>query len=727
MPPVPQNSAAPPVPPPDVTGLRTRPASESTFQTVRRNLTPELDTSRSALGPGHQFDFGTASPQQEGEQQYRENLGSPLERAYGHAKRMIAEHEQHLSEKTLAPFRTGLDRMAEDLGSAASSGHTKSGGQLNPVTRGLVGAASAALRMVPVGKDVRETAAMSVVPPELGPEAKALSKEIKAGRAAETAAQKSPFRIAAETPEKHAEFHEAVKNTEGAQLHDKGLTLDVARQQKPEQAGERAIRSGVFFLPEKKSPYQRYYTTGRQGYGGSQRIEGRTTFENPIIAKGASGGKVPERAYDAINGKDAYDEMRQDVLDATTHSFGYGAKDPKVLTQRVADVLEKHGGNPDLAEEIVRVSKEGNTLPYAVQEHIVAASVRQAGHDGIIGYSKVKGQHRLSEVFDLRRDKYPISSQLFEASPTSPDLVGIRTREVSPAPVKSKVVSPAKEIPKPPQHEAVGIHSDDLPRRAKYQDVDFSAQDLQDSAKKVTPETIRKDYAGGDKNVSVYQAHIPMEDLPSPKFPEREAGEEGMGDPEEFDRSDYSRPRTGVPIKVAVNKNGSMEILDGNHRAKVWEEQNHEYAPAWVIDRRGPDIKNLSEAEKAEQAAGWDTERGTEVARDLNAKIVGSVGKEGESAHDLDLRIDAKYNHEATAAKLKERGFEWTGSSSVSPKEIKESGKEFGAPGWKRAQHFENPETGQQIDVWHDETETKTSAKEINKKASKALGSKKKE
>jgi len=29
---------------------------------------------------------------------------------------------------------------------------------------------------------------------------------------------------------------------------------------KPEQAGERAIRSGVFFLPEKKSPYQRYYT-----------------------------------------------------------------------------------------------------------------------------------------------------------------------------------------------------------------------------------------------------------------------------------------------------------------------------------------------------------------------------------------------------------------------------------------------------------------------------------
>jgi len=284
------------------------------------------------------------------------------------------------------------------------------------------------LRAVPIGSNVKETAQALIVPPEF-PEGRGLSRELKAGenlaekaapdlaglrtREVSPAPQKSPFRIAAETPEKHAEFQEAIKNTEGAELHDKGLTLDVARQQKPEQAGERAIRTGVFFLPEKKSPYQRYYTTGRQGYGGSQRIEGRTTFENPIIAKGASGGKVPERAYDAIKGKDAYDEMRQDVLDATSHSFGYGAKDPKVLTQRVADVLEKHGGNPELAAEIVRTSKEGNQLAYAIQEHIVAASVRKAGHDGIIGYSKVKGQHRLSEVFDLRRDKYPISSQLF--------------------------------------------------------------------------------------------------------------------------------------------------------------------------------------------------------------------------------------------------------------------------------------------------------------------------
>ena len=543
-----------------------------------------------------------------------------LGQAYEHAKQFLQTHEQHLSEKVLAPFRQGLDNLASDLEAAASSGHTKSGGELNPVTRGLVGATGVALRAVPVGTNLKETAAALIVPPEF-PEGRALSKEIKAGESvAEKAApnleglrtrevspapQKSPFRIAAETPEKHAEFQEAVKNTEGAELHDKGLSLDVVRQQKPDQAGERAIRTGVFFLPEKKSPYQRYYTTGRQGYGGSQRIEGRTTFENPIIAKGASGGKVPERAYDAINGPGAYDEMRQDVLDATTHSFGYGEKDPKVLTQRVADVLEKHGGNPDLAADIVRTSKEGNTLPYAVQEHIVASSVRKAGHDGIIGYSKVKGQHRLSEVFDLRRDKYPISTQLFEASPTSPDLTGIRTREVSPATtVESKVVSPAKEVPKLPQHEPVGIHEDDVPRGSKTPDVDWEEQDLQDSAKTVNEETIAKDYGPKRKGakVSVYKSHIPLEDLPSAKIVEEEEIDPELRNEDWRENYQGLLRSTTPPIKVRVNPKGEMEILDGNHRAQLWEDAGMTHAPAWVIDERGKGIENLSEDERAERA-----------------------------------------------------------------------------------------------------------------------------
>lgn len=146
-------------------------ADESVLQTVKRNITPEVDTSNSAKGPGHEFEQG--SPQAEGEQQYKEKFGSLLEQAYGHAKSFLATHEQHLSEKVLKPFRQGLDNMAEDLQNAAESGTTKSGGQMTPVTRALAAGAGAALKAVPVGSDVKSTAAGLITPPELGTEEKA--------------------------------------------------------------------------------------------------------------------------------------------------------------------------------------------------------------------------------------------------------------------------------------------------------------------------------------------------------------------------------------------------------------------------------------------------------------------------------------------------------------------------------------------------------------------------
>lgn len=187
--------------------------------------------------------------------------------------------------------------------------------------------------------------------------------------------------------------------------------------------------------------------------------------------------------------------------------------------------------------------------------------------------------------------------------------------------VKLNVKGKAAEVPETAP-EPVGIHPDDLPRRAEYQDVNFSARDLQDSGNKVTAETIRKDYAGGDKNASIYQSYIPMEDLPSPKVVEEEEG----GD---FEREDYQRPRVGVPIKVEVKPNGKMEILDGNHRARVWEEQNQQYAPAWVVDRRHPNIENLSEDEKAERA---------EMAAE-SATLARAAGKTPEIAERIEPTI----------------------------------------------------------------------------------------
>ena len=197
---------------------------------------------------------------------------------------------------------------------------------------------------------------------------------------------------------------EAIQNTQGAVLDNKGLTLDVVRYQKKEQAGELSVRAGVFFLPEKNSPYKKYYTTGKLGYGGSERSEGRTTYRNPIMVKAASGGRAPKLAYDFINGKGAYEKMRSDVLDNAWSGNVFNRRPDE---EGIYNLLEKYGGIPDLAWIIAEVSTKGNTLAYAIQEHIVASSVRKAGYDAVIGYNKIGGKLRLSEVFDVRPARYP--------------------------------------------------------------------------------------------------------------------------------------------------------------------------------------------------------------------------------------------------------------------------------------------------------------------------------
>jgi len=332
-----QQTAPVPPPPDHLADLRIRPAEDSTWQTIKRNLTPQMDVSRSSLGPGHEFD--TDSPQMGGEQTYRENFGSPLKRAYGHAKTFLAQHEQHLSDRVLKPFRAGLDQMATDLERAGETGHTHSGGALTNATRALAVGTGAMLRMVPVGRDVKETVGMAIAPPEFGPEGKALSKEIKVARAAE---------------------------------------------------------------------------------------------------------KV---------------------------------------------------------------------------------------------------------------------------------------------------------------HEPVGIHEDDVPRGAKTPDVDWAQQDLQDRARKVTEETVAQDYGPKRRRAkfSVYKSHIPMEDLPTAKIVEEEET-----DPELRNdnwREDYQGilRRTTPPIKVRVTPKNEIQILDGNHRAKIWEDANMTHVPAWVVDERGKNIEQLSEEEKAER------------------------------------------------------------------------------------------------------------------------------
>jgi hypothetical protein len=253
-------------------------------------------------------------------------------------------------------------------------------------------------------EDMNMTHAPAWVVDERGSGIENLAEEEKGERGF---APGTEIRYAGEKPEHMEEFFTAVQNTPGAAMNrDGSITLDLGRRQLHEQIGQRAIRSGVFFSPEANSPFGRGYT-GRTGYGGPMRItEEQVTFRKPIVAKGATGGKVPERVYDELKGKGAYQEMRQDVIDRVV---GWQLT-PEQKIQRVGDVLERYGSRRDFADDIVRHSRLSNQLPYAVQEHIVAQAVRDAGYDAAVGYSKTKGQWRLSEVFDVKRQAYPTGS-----------------------------------------------------------------------------------------------------------------------------------------------------------------------------------------------------------------------------------------------------------------------------------------------------------------------------
>jgi len=215
------------------------------------------------------------------------------------------------------------------------------------------------------------------------------------------------------------EFIKAVENEPSAQITEEGLLLNLKRLQNPEQSGMESVRTGVFYLPEGQSANLKHYK-GKTGYGGVEPIEGETLYKNPLFVKGATGGKAPEVAYDQLNGKGAYQAMRDDVL----KSYGYNDNQSKKV-ESVQAILEKYNGLDsedayNMAYNIVSNSKTGNTLPYAIQENIVANSVRNAGHDAVLGYGKGRGDKGefFSEVFDVREAAYPTKYGDYELMPS---------------------------------------------------------------------------------------------------------------------------------------------------------------------------------------------------------------------------------------------------------------------------------------------------------------------
>lgn len=215
---------------------------------------------------------------------------------------------------------------------------------------------------------------------------------------------------------------QAVENTPAASIDADGhLVVKLLRSQHPDQEMAESVRGGVFYLPE-GSPNARHYngTTGNN-YGGVQSIEGETAFKNPLVVKGATGGKAPEAAYQQLLGKDKFKELEKDIHEVTTADI-YKKQAPWMKEELAQKFLEKHA--PELvnhASYILENSSKGNQLRYALQEAAVASAVRNAGHDGVVGYSVGRGANKgkpfLSEIYDVRENRYPSPSGDYSIHP----------------------------------------------------------------------------------------------------------------------------------------------------------------------------------------------------------------------------------------------------------------------------------------------------------------------
>jgi len=664
---------------PNLTGLRAKPvqpASESTFQTVKRNLTPELDTSNAAKGPGHEFE--NDSPQSEGEQQYREKFGSPLERFYGSAKKLISEHEQHLSEKYLAPFRRGLDSMASDLVQAGETGHTKSGGQLTPTTRALVGAAGAGLRAVPIGSNVKETAAALVVPPEF-PEGRGLSAELKASeKAAEKAAPNlEGLRVRKIKPTElpASQFPNYTKDqmiAEGADGHlntavKAHIPLDVIEGHEPIPAMEGGYKKGTPItqpIEVSRNPESGKFTL----YAGNHRVQqakvnGQTSI--PAFVEGATAqdlknfSAVPVKT--STKAPDLEGIRSREVSPATAVESSAKKAAPQSEEPTDEEIVKHFESRYPVAKGTVdgRAVRENvpnlSSIGASLNKYKVLGGVREVPISEFPAAPEINA--RTKQLAEDIKNSGEINPLIVAVDHEGPYILEGGHR------YDALKINGAKSFP------AVVVTDLEEGTRAKIPTGAGSQTEQEITVYHGKRDMPASERLGKDKHfyvsktpefASVYGPVHELKVKPSELLPDRAIGGGGSG-----------TPKTGTE---------SLEIGSAVLPSKYYNElKPHLYTPAG--------------------AQG--------LADKLGAKVVGSVAKapkSGKFPGDLDLRIEGAYKADEVTSKMKEAGFEPRGSTAVSPKEAEASGKPYGKPGWKRAEHFENS-AGEKIDVWHDEPE----------------------
>jgi len=201
-------------------------------------------------------------------------------------------------------------------------------------------------------------------------------------------------------------FLNAVRNTKGARITDDGLVIDLIRFQKPNQEGERSVRTGVFYLPagSRDARYYRNAGTNKNAndYGGTQVHRGETLLRRPFVVTATGGGMGPFQAFQRLRGARAADDLRRDLRQIISRIFS----SPEAQEGAVGEFLSTYGGNPNDAYDIIANSREGTQLYFALQEHAIAHAVREGGYDAVVTVS-VSSNPRVVEIFDVREQTYP--------------------------------------------------------------------------------------------------------------------------------------------------------------------------------------------------------------------------------------------------------------------------------------------------------------------------------
>ncbi len=95
----------------------------------------------------------------------------------------------------------------------------------------------------------------------------------------------------------------------------------------------------------------------------------------------------------------------------------------------------------------------------------------------------------------------------------------------------------------------------------------------------------------------------------------------------------------------------------------------------------------------------WTYKEAKPFADKIGGRVVGSVKTKGKSNHDLDILVP-EYN-QSVGDIVASLGFTYMGSQTVSPEEIRRSGKFAGkAEFWLRCRRFQNLIDHRNIEVW---------------------------